>query len=151
MVSRWLSRDSSVQSDLWKLLIDFLQAHCSPCLPGHYCNSTGLLVPTGQCAEGFYCTLGSTLPVVPAVDKTGGPCPTGRLLTALIKLIGDLWPILLSKNHLNKLHVCPSTVPLARRRTSCRHQGALSHCSTLSFFKTLRGFCIACSKIWSLE
>ncbi|KYO38996.1 hypothetical protein Y1Q_0022586 [Alligator mississippiensis] len=53
------------------------EAHCSPCLPGHYCNSTGLLVPTGQCAEGFYCTLGSTLPVVPAVDKTGGPCPTG--------------------------------------------------------------------------
>ncbi|XP_019363984.1 PREDICTED: multiple epidermal growth factor-like domains protein 11 [Gavialis gangeticus] len=53
------------------------EAHCSPCLPGHYCNSTGLLVPTGQCAEGFYCTLGSTLPAVPAMDKTGGPCPTG--------------------------------------------------------------------------
>ncbi|CAM4612397.1 unnamed protein product [Lepidochelys kempii] len=53
------------------------ETQCSPCLPGHYCNSTGLQAPTGQCREGFYCTLGSTIASVPILDKTGGPCPTG--------------------------------------------------------------------------
>nr|XP_009672374.1 PREDICTED: zonadhesin-like [Struthio camelus australis] len=53
------------------------ETQCSPCLPGHYCDAAGLPAPTGQCAEGFYCTLGSTLPNFPVVDKAGGPCPRG--------------------------------------------------------------------------
>ncbi|KAM4702881.1 uncharacterized protein WCC33_011421 [Rhinophrynus dorsalis] len=50
---------------------------CSPCPAGHYCNTPGLIVPAGQCSEGFYCKLSSTSPHQPFADHTGGPCPQG--------------------------------------------------------------------------
>nr|XP_025037217.1 uncharacterized protein K04H4.2-like [Pelodiscus sinensis] len=59
--------------DLWIQIY----TQCFPCLPGHYCNSTGLQAPTGQCQEGFYCTLGSTIASIRIPDETGGPCPAG--------------------------------------------------------------------------
>lgn len=31
------------------------QTDCLPCIPGSYCNSTGLTKPTGLCQEGYYC------------------------------------------------------------------------------------------------
>ncbi|KAF0752111.1 hypothetical protein AaE_006158, partial [Aphanomyces astaci] len=35
---------------------------CSPCPPGAYCQSSGLALPTGGCAAGYFCTLGATTP-----------------------------------------------------------------------------------------
>ncbi|OEH77833.1 hypothetical protein cyc_01966 [Cyclospora cayetanensis] len=47
---------------------------CLACLPGNYCsNSMG----TGLCAEGYYCTEGSTTPT-PSEDQHGGRCPAGH-------------------------------------------------------------------------
>ncbi|KAK1786529.1 hypothetical protein P4O66_017651 [Electrophorus voltai] len=53
------------------------QDECVPCLPGRYCNTTGLTSPTGECWEGFYCKQGASLPNALNRDSRGGPCPTG--------------------------------------------------------------------------
>ena len=34
---------------------------CMACMPGKFCAQTGLEWPTGPCAAGFYCTLGSSV------------------------------------------------------------------------------------------
>ncbi|XP_069546971.1 multiple epidermal growth factor-like domains protein 10 [Brachyistius frenatus] len=33
---------------------------CQPCPPGHYCHQSGISVPSGPCAEGFYCPEGQS-------------------------------------------------------------------------------------------
>lgn len=56
---------------------------CVPCLPGFYCDGTGLPRPRGMCAPGHYCIEGSNTsspnsdgaPRVPA--SVGGVCPIG--------------------------------------------------------------------------
>ncbi|KAM4652057.1 LOW QUALITY PROTEIN: uncharacterized protein O3C94_014393 [Discoglossus pictus] len=56
--------------------VSFLTAH--PCPAGLlYCNTSGLVTPTGQCSEGFYCVSSSTSPYQLSSDETGGPCPQG--------------------------------------------------------------------------
>lgn len=55
----------------------FPQASCSPCLPGHYCGSSGLIHPSGPCSEGFFCLRGAITPNRSLEDRTGGPCPAG--------------------------------------------------------------------------
>ncbi|KAH8062904.1 dihydrolipoyllysine-residue acetyltransferase [Aureococcus anophagefferens] len=42
-------------------------AECTPCLPGHFCNDTGLEAPAGTCAPGHFCTEGA---IVAAPDHT---------------------------------------------------------------------------------
>ena len=32
---------------------------CQDCSPGHYCETSGLDAPTGQCSAGYYCVSGS--------------------------------------------------------------------------------------------
>ncbi|XP_028816958.1 zonadhesin [Denticeps clupeoides] len=54
------------------------QAGCSLCTPGHYCSSTGLTVPSGECWEGFYCLQGAVVPNSPVQESWGGPCPAGH-------------------------------------------------------------------------
>ena len=34
---------------------------CLPCSPGHYCGSTGLTQPTGNCSMGYFCGGGSSV------------------------------------------------------------------------------------------
>uniref|UniRef100_A0A7S3JP84 Chitin-binding type-2 domain-containing protein n=1 Tax=Aureoumbra lagunensis TaxID=44058 RepID=A0A7S3JP84_9STRA len=43
----------------WTGLYDVSQ--CTPCLPGYYCNSTGLSEPTAQCDAGYFCQEGSIM------------------------------------------------------------------------------------------
>ncbi|XP_072885876.1 uncharacterized protein [Hemitrygon akajei] len=54
------------------------QSDCTPCIYGHYCGSEGLVTPSGECWEGFYCLQGAKLPKNPVADGTGGPCPPGH-------------------------------------------------------------------------
>lgn len=37
---------------------------CSECTIGMYCETVGLTAPTGDCAAGYYCVQGETLPTV---------------------------------------------------------------------------------------
>ena len=57
---------------------------CLPCPPGRHCNVTALLAPTGLCAGGYFCALGSPTPtptteLYPALTgvDVGGVCPAG--------------------------------------------------------------------------
>ena len=50
---------------------------CTPCTPGMYCLTNGLLEPTGNCSAGFYCTLGSDVRE-PTLVSYGGRCPVGH-------------------------------------------------------------------------
>jgi len=34
---------------------------CAPCLPGRYCDGSGLTAPNGDCAAGFFCTEGAVV------------------------------------------------------------------------------------------
>ncbi|KAG9482440.1 hypothetical protein GDO78_011238 [Eleutherodactylus coqui] len=54
------------------------EAGCLPCVAGHYCDSPGLLLPTGPCTEGFYCISSSISSQLFSVSPMGGPCPTGH-------------------------------------------------------------------------
>ncbi|XP_072282810.1 uncharacterized protein [Pyxicephalus adspersus] len=58
------------------------ESECSPCPPGHFCDSPGLVIPTGQCYEGFYCVSSSTSSQPLIVGYTGGPCPPGHFCPA---------------------------------------------------------------------
>lgn len=49
---------------------------CNACDPGKYCNTTGLPAVSGDCDEGFYCTLGASTPA-PYDGVTGNICPAG--------------------------------------------------------------------------
>ena len=52
-------------------------SECTPCLPGYYCDATGLTEPVDLCSPGFYCTQGSNSSSPPVADASGGPCPVG--------------------------------------------------------------------------
>lgn len=53
------------------------QEDCQLCLPGYYCAAEGLLAPSGECWEGFFCLEGADRPNPPLRDRHGGPCPRG--------------------------------------------------------------------------
>ncbi|KAK3560704.1 hypothetical protein QTP86_014744, partial [Hemibagrus guttatus] len=47
-----------------------------PCPPGAFCNATGLALPSGPCAAGYYCT-GEATQSKPTDGITGDICPPG--------------------------------------------------------------------------
>ncbi|GMF22634.1 unnamed protein product [Phytophthora lilii] len=60
---------------------------CVPCPPGEYCETPGLLLPTGSCHPGYYCTGGAAVPTqmeTPAGSfsldgaTVPSPCPPGQ-------------------------------------------------------------------------
>ncbi|CAL8373179.1 unnamed protein product, partial [Gadus morhua 'NCC'] len=53
------------------------QEACRLCPAGLYCDREALVVPAGECRQGFYCVLGSERPDPPSRDARGGPCPRG--------------------------------------------------------------------------
>jgi hypothetical protein len=70
---------------------------CRPCDPGSYCEGAAQLTVTGDCTEGYYCTVGSPTPtpgdaptpagyqtIYPAVDSStyGGECTRGAYCPA---------------------------------------------------------------------
>eukprot|EP01135_Chromosphaera_perkinsii_P006890 Nk52_evm45s621 gene=Nk52_evmTU45s621 len=55
-----------------------LKSQCKACLPGKYCETSGLASPTGDCSAGFYCASGSATKNPASVTANGGPCPTGN-------------------------------------------------------------------------
>ncbi|XP_071958738.1 uncharacterized protein [Antedon mediterranea] len=61
-------------SNITKLTND---SECTDCLYGQYCETEGLVYPTGDCYAGFYCLRGAKDPNNPIVDETSGPCPVG--------------------------------------------------------------------------
>ena len=50
---------------------------CTPCSPGSYCATEGLIEPTGQCNAGHYCELASTQNA-PVGQSYGYLCPVGN-------------------------------------------------------------------------
>lgn len=57
---------------------------CTPCSSGHYCETTGLLAPTGPCHGGYYCKRGveeaaptSGMYTVGLLEYGGDLCPAG--------------------------------------------------------------------------
>ena len=46
---------------------------CLPCLPGTYCDVTGLSAPSGNCSAGYLCLGNATTPTPD--DGVNGPCP----------------------------------------------------------------------------
>ena len=56
-------------------------ADCTRAGPGYYSAGTGNVLPTGQCAVGFYCPRGATT-AKPSCNSTycatGGPCGLGQ-------------------------------------------------------------------------
>ena len=53
-------------------------SECLSCTPGMYCGETNLTTPTGECAGGFICGEGATVPNPPGNDSSGYPCPVGH-------------------------------------------------------------------------
>jgi hypothetical protein len=53
------------------------EAECTKCLPGQYCGSTGLAMPTGPCTQGYVCTQGANISM-PIDQITGYVCPAGH-------------------------------------------------------------------------
>ncbi|XP_070551431.1 multiple epidermal growth factor-like domains protein 6 [Ptychodera flava] len=49
----------------------------TPCLPGHYCEQSGLANVTGECDAGHYCVSGASVRN-PTDGTTGDTCPTGH-------------------------------------------------------------------------
>ena len=47
---------------------------CIPCLPGWYCDETGLAEPLTVCPEGFYCPANTSEPIT---CPRGSYCPEG--------------------------------------------------------------------------
>jgi hypothetical protein len=54
---------------------------CTPCLPGSYCDGSGLTAPRGPCDPGYYCLEGSSTPapIDPDDPLSGKPIPTGGM------------------------------------------------------------------------
>ena len=50
---------------------------CFDCPGGNYCETPGLVLPTGDCAAGYYCTLGASTST-PTDGLTGNVCPLGH-------------------------------------------------------------------------
>lgn len=55
----------------------FNQSQCISCDPGSYCQSKGLVAPTGLCHGGYYCTLSARVPN-PIGGGTGDLCTAGH-------------------------------------------------------------------------
>ncbi|XP_070551430.1 uncharacterized protein [Ptychodera flava] len=54
------------------------ESECYSCTPGHYCETPGLVEPTGPCDEGYYCPAGQSSPTPAEYNcTTGHRCPTG--------------------------------------------------------------------------
>jgi len=52
---------------------------CKDCLPGKYCDSDGLVDPTGDCDQGYFCTkqaIQNDPGTLDALERFG-PCPKG--------------------------------------------------------------------------
>ena len=55
-------------------------SQCTPCTPGEYCGSPGLIAPTGPCDAGYFCGGGSSVATpqesakASIVSYTGGSC-----------------------------------------------------------------------------
>lgn len=49
-------------------------SECTPCPPGYYCSTPGLLEPTGPCSPGYYCDGGADRP---NPSHGGDICPSG--------------------------------------------------------------------------
>lgn len=62
------------------------RTECRLCPEGFYCEAENLTSPTGLCARGYYCVLGSSSPT-PSLSNEGGPCPQGTYCKA-----GTSWP-----------------------------------------------------------
>ena len=54
---------------------------CTPCTPGHYCETAGLAAPTDACSASFYCTAGAET-ATPLDGAQGGLCPPGAYCPA---------------------------------------------------------------------
>lgn len=54
-----------------------VSGECQACSPGYYCNSTGLVAPSGPCSARFYCS-GNASTSMPTDGLTGGPCTIGH-------------------------------------------------------------------------
>ncbi|KAF8822159.1 GCC2 and GCC3 domain-containing protein [Cardiosporidium cionae] len=53
-------------------------AEMVPCSSGNYCSKEGLLLPDGTCNEGYFCSLGSTVPTPSnSFCPEGHYCPSG--------------------------------------------------------------------------
>ena len=56
---------------------------CLPCTPGSYCGEQGLTEPSGECAEGWFCTAGASeprpSPMYGGRCSIGSYCPIGSL------------------------------------------------------------------------
>ena len=52
-------------------------SECTPCSPGHYCQTKGLTSPTGQCRAGYYCISSSQSDTAVGQSYAGGICPAG--------------------------------------------------------------------------
>lgn len=69
------------------ILLFFICAFAGECLmcpAGHFCDSEGLVEPSGPCAAGFLCLIGATVPN-PTDNMTGSPCPPGAYCQLGIK------------------------------------------------------------------
>ena len=53
-------------------------SECNPCIPGHYCEGSGLVEASGECDAGYFCKQGSkhAKPATKTADY--GPCPVGH-------------------------------------------------------------------------
>ena len=64
---------------------------CLSCLPGTYCDVTGLSAPNGNCSAGYLCLGNATSPTPD--DGVNGPCPIasycleGRVMWSLVRSI----------------------------------------------------------------
>ena len=53
------------------------ESECIDCVGGSYCETPGLIEPTGLCQSGSYCTLGAGTSA-PRDNTTGNICPAGQ-------------------------------------------------------------------------
>jgi hypothetical protein len=56
--------------------------NCTDCTSGYYCDSAGLLEPSGECSAGFYCSGKSSSPVPSDPDNGNQVCPIGHYCPA---------------------------------------------------------------------
>jgi hypothetical protein len=57
------------------------QSQCQACPAGSYCQSAGIVAPTGSCMAGFHCISGASSPT-PTDGVTGLLCPLGKICLA---------------------------------------------------------------------
>ena len=55
----------------------YFSSHSPACEPGQYCGDTGSPTTSGDCMEGFYCTVNATK-ANPTDGETGNECPIGH-------------------------------------------------------------------------